>query len=70
LAASIEGKPVIIVTVNQLAQKQGAKAGDLVRLASQILVGGGGGKPDIAQGGGTDASKISSALLAITESLR
>jgi alanyl-tRNA synthetase len=70
LAASIESKPVIIVTVNQLAQKQGAKAGDLVRLASQILGGGGGGKPDIAQGGGTDASKISSALLAITESLR
>jgi alanyl-tRNA synthetase len=70
LASTIEGKPAIIVTANKAAQDQGAKAGDLVRLASQILGGGGGGKADIAQGGGSDASKISSSLLAITESLR
>jgi alanyl-tRNA synthetase len=70
LASTIEGKPAIIVTANKAAQDKGAKAGDLVRLASQILGGGGGGKADIAQGGGSDASKISSSLLAITESLR
>ena len=70
LAAVIEGKPVVIVAANQDAQDQGAKAGDLVRLASQILGGGGGGKADMAQGGGSDASKIAEALLAITESLR
>ncbi len=70
LASSIEGKPVVIVAANQNAQNKGAKAGDLVRLASQILGGGGGGKPDMAQGGGSDASKIEEALLAITESLR
>jgi alanyl-tRNA synthetase len=67
LASTIEGKPAVIVTANKAAQDQGAKAGDLVRLASQIL--GGGGKADIAQGGGSDASKIASSLLAITESL-
>ena len=70
LAAVIEGKPVVIVAANQDAQDKGAKAGDLVRLASQILGGGGGGKADMAQGGGSDASKIAEALLAITESLR
>ena len=70
LASTIEGKPAVIVTANKAAQDKGAKAGDLVRLASQILGGGGGGKADIAQGGGSDASKISSSLLAITESLR
>jgi alanyl-tRNA synthetase len=70
LAAVIEGKPVVIVAANQDAQDKGAKAGDLVRLASQILGGGGGGKADMAQGGGSDASKIADALLAITESLR
>jgi alanyl-tRNA synthetase len=69
LASTIEGKPAVIVTANKAAQDQGAKAGDLVRLASQILGGGGGGKADIAQGGGSDASKIASSLLAITESL-
>lgn len=70
LAAVIDKKPVVIVAVNQDAQDKGAKAGDLVRLASQVLGGGGGGKADMAQGGGSDASKIAEALLAITESLR
>jgi alanyl-tRNA synthetase len=70
LAAVIEGKPALIVTANPAAQKQGAKAGDLVRLGSQVLGGGGGGKADIAQGGGTDSSKIADALQAVLESLR
>jgi len=70
LAAVVDGKPALIVCVNAKAQEFGARAGDLVRLASQILGGGGGGKSDIAQGGGTDASKINEALSAITESLR
>ena len=70
LAAVVDGKPVVIVAANKDAQDLGAKAGDLVRLASQILGGGGGGKADMAQGGGSDASKIGDALQAITESLR
>jgi len=70
LAAVIEGKPALIITANPAAQKQGAKAGDLVRLGSQVLGGGGGGKADIAQGGGTDSSKIADALQAVLESLR
>jgi alanyl-tRNA synthetase len=70
LAAVVDGKPVVIVAANKNAQDLGAKAGDLVRLASQILGGGGGGKADMAQGGGSDASKIADALQAITESLR
>jgi alanyl-tRNA synthetase len=70
LAAVVDGKPALIVCVNAKAQENGAKAGDLVRLASQILGGGGGGKADIAQGGGTDVGKINEALSAITESLR
>jgi len=69
LAAVVDGKPVVIVAANKDAQDLGAKAGDLVRLASQILGGGGGGKADMAQGGGSDASKIADALQAITESL-
>jgi alanyl-tRNA synthetase len=70
LAAVVDSKPVVIVAANKDAQDLGAKAGDLVRIASQILGGGGGGKADMAQGGGSDASKIAEALQAITESLR
>lgn len=70
LASSIEGKPAVVVVVSTQAQELGAKAGDLVRLASKILGGGGGGKADIAQGGGTEPSKIADALQAIVESLK
>jgi alanyl-tRNA synthetase len=35
-----------------------------------VLGGGGGGRPDLAQGGGTDARKIPDALTAVTEHVR
>jgi alanyl-tRNA synthetase len=69
ISSVIDDKPAIIVAVSKAAQDKGIKAGDLVRTASQILGGGGGGKADMAQGGGTDSSKISDALRAVTESL-
>ncbi|PJM74373.1 alanine--tRNA ligase [Bifidobacterium simiarum] len=56
------GNPVIIVAANGAARDKGLKAGDLVRTASKVLGGGGGGKPDFAQGGGQDAAKIDEAL--------
>ena len=69
ISSIIDEKPAIIVAVSKAAQDKGIKAGDLVRTASQILGGGGGGKADMAQGGGTDSSKIGDALRAVTESL-
>ena len=62
-----EGKPMVAVATNEAARKQGIKAGDLVRGASKILGGGGGGKPDFAQGGGADATKINEALEALAK---
>lgn len=61
------GTPVIIVATNDSARGMGIKAGDLVRSASQMLGGGGGGKPDFAQGGGQDASQIDAALAGLTQ---
>ena len=58
---------MIYVATNEKARKDGIKAGDLVRGASKILGGGGGGKPDFAQGGGQDADKIDQALSALTD---
>jgi alanyl-tRNA synthetase len=49
-------KPVVVVAVNEAARGQGLAAGALVRLAAQALGGNGGGKPDVAQGGGTPIS--------------
>lgn len=63
---SADDKPMVAVATNEAARKSGIKAGDLVRGASKVLGGGGGGKPDFAQGGGADASKIDEALDALT----
>ena len=38
------------------------KAGDLIRPIAQILGGSGGGRPDMAQAGGTEVGKIDEAL--------
>jgi alanyl-tRNA synthetase len=69
LFAAIDEKPVVIIVTNDLAQAKGVKAGDLVKTASQVLGGGGGGKADIAQGGGVSVSEIPQAIAAITKSL-
>jgi alanyl-tRNA synthetase len=67
--AVVDSKPMVVVAVNQLAQSAGIHAGNLVKLASSVLGGGGGGKSDIAQGGGTDASKIDAAFDSIAAAL-
>ncbi|WP_430866799.1 alanine--tRNA ligase [Demequina aurantiaca] len=70
VAASIGDRPQIVIATNQGARDAGLKAGNLVKAASAVLGGGGGGKPDLAQGGGQDASKIGDALAAVTEAVR
>lgn len=46
------------------------KAGNLVKEAAQIAGGNGGGRPDFAQAGGKDASKIVEAVTTVKESLK
>ena len=69
LASAGSEKVTLVACVSESAQKAGAKAGDLVKIGSVILGGGGGGKPDFAQGGGTDAAKIPLALDEIVKSI-
>jgi alanyl-tRNA synthetase len=69
LAADLGGKPSVVVATNAAARDAGMRAGDLVKLASQALGGGGGGKPDLAQGGGQDSAAIPAALDAIAASV-
>ena len=69
LAATVAGKPAVIVATNDAARSLGAKAGALAKTAAGILGGGGGGKDDLAQGGGSDVSAIGTALEAISSAL-
>lgn len=57
-------KPTIVVATNQPARDAGVKAGDLVRVGAKELGGGGGGKPDLAQGGGANPNAVQDAIAA------
>jgi alanyl-tRNA synthetase len=46
------------------------KAGSLVKALAPIVGGGGGGRPDFAEAGGRDASKIDQLLQAAREVLK
>lgn len=65
VTAVAKDRPIVVVGTNELARDAGLRAGDLVKLASAELGGGGGGKPDLAQGGGTDTGKTGAALAAL-----
>ena len=69
LISANDGKPVLVVATSETARTSGIKAGALVKIGSTVLGGGGGGKDDFAQGGGTDVSKSSEALTAISNAL-
>jgi alanyl-tRNA synthetase len=58
-------KPSVVIVTTQSARDRGLDASELVRVASETLGGRGGGKPDIAQGGGTDGSRAEDALKAV-----
>ena len=51
-----------MAAVNDEARARGVSANELVRAVGPLVGGKGGGKDDVAQGGGTDASRIDEAL--------
>ncbi|MEU6346721.1 alanine--tRNA ligase [Streptomyces sp. NPDC046977] len=58
-------RPLTVIATNEAARERGLKAGDLVRTAAKTLGGGGGGKPDVAQGGGQNADAVGDAVAAV-----
>ena len=69
VVARVDAKIALVAAVGSVAISAGNKAGDLVRIASAILGGGGGGKPDLAQGGGSDVTRLNDALIAIEQAI-
>ena len=68
LASAEGGKVSIVSMATKSAIERGAHAGNIVREVAKVCGGGGGGKPESAQAGAKDASKIEEAL-ALVESI-
>ncbi|MDK3258451.1 alanine--tRNA ligase [Blastococcus capsensis] len=64
LASESGGKVALVAALNPVAVAQGLSANDVLKAASAPVGGRGGGKSDVAQGGGTDPAGIPAALQA------
>ncbi|MFO0947260.1 MAG: alanine--tRNA ligase [Planctomycetota bacterium] len=62
LGSVASGKVSFVSRVPDALIKRGLKAGDWVKSAATVAGGGGGGRPDMAQAGGKDPSKLEEAL--------
>ncbi len=62
LASANNGKVNLLAAASDGALKKGAHAGNLIKGIAKIVGGGGGGRPNMAQAGGKDVSKIDDAL--------
>lgn len=62
LAANVEGRPAFLCATTPDLVERGVHAGNIVREVAKVAGGGGGGRPDLAQAGAKDASRIDAAL--------
>lgn len=62
VAGVTEGKVALVAAVNDAGRERGVSANELVRTVGGLIGGRGGGKADVAQGGGSDATRLDEAL--------
>ena len=64
-----DGKVAVVAATNDRARERGVKANDLLAAVMPLVGGRGGGKDDVAQGGGNDASRVDEALIAARDAV-
>ncbi len=62
LACHDGGKVTLVAGVSKDLVGKGVKAGDIIKETAPVVGGKGGGRPDLAQGGGSEPSKIGDAM--------
>ena len=67
LASNTDGKITFVAMATKAAVAKGVHAGNIIKDITAIAGGRGGGKPDMAQGGGSDAGKIDDALARVDD---
>lgn len=69
LASVADGKVSLMATATDGAMKAGAHAGNLIKTIAAIVGGGGGGRPNMAQAGGKDPSRVDEAIAKVAEAV-
>ena len=69
LTNKTEDKVTFVCAASKPVIEKGLKAGDLVKLSAQVCGGNGGGRPDMAQAGGKDVSKVKDAIQAVRDKI-
>ncbi len=70
IGANLNGKASLLAVVTDDLIGQGVQAGNVVKAISQIVGGGGGGRPHLAQAGGKFPEKIGEALARVPDIIR
>src|SRR5262245_16256504 len=69
VVGAANGRASVVIAVNDAARERGLSANALVKIAAETLGGSGGGKDDVAQGGGTEVAAADTALKQVAEAL-
>lgn len=70
IGANLAGKASVIAVVTDDLISRGVQAGNVVKAVAQLVGGGGGGRPHMAQAGGKFPEKISEALAQVPDIVR
>ncbi|MFW6136150.1 MAG: alanine--tRNA ligase, partial [Chloroflexota bacterium] len=62
LGTVLDGRPALVASVTSDVVERGADAAEIARRMGRVMGGGGGGRPTMAQAGGSDPSKLDQAL--------
>jgi alanyl-tRNA synthetase len=60
----------LMIMAGEVAVQKGVNAGNVVKEVAQAFGGGGGGRPNFAQGGGTKPDKLTEAVKAAEEAIK
>ena len=62
LGSATDGRVALVASFTDAAVERGLSAADVVREAAEVVGGGGGGRPNVAQAGGRDTGRLDEAL--------
>jgi alanyl-tRNA synthetase len=63
-------KPLLVVSVSEDLNARGISADELAKSAAKLMGGGGGGRPTLAQAGGTDPKRLTDALESLVKAVK